>query len=239
MAEDVSVVILPSPLLPARAYESLRAALAEQVADATIAPSDLTPEQGAGDLIARWADLLGPGTVLVPHSNAGYLAPAVRALRGGTQPIVFLDAALPPPTGTTALAPPRFRAVLRDLAGEGRLLPPWTRWWPREDLRDVIPAASFDQLDRECPRLPLSYFDFHLEVPDSWAAAPNAYLAFGDTYGEEFGFAAARSWPRARLEGGHLHFLHDPGEVASRVLDLLGQLPDRGEGSSVGRHQEA
>ena len=55
-------------------------------------------------------------------------------------------------TGGLAGSPGRTRRRIR-------VLPPWTRWWSRDDLAGVIPEDPFDDLDRDCPRLPLSYFD--------------------------------------------------------------------------------
>ena len=50
-----------------------------------------------------------------------------------------MDAALPPETGSTTLASDGFYAHLASLADEHGVLPPWTRWWPRDDLAGVIP----------------------------------------------------------------------------------------------------
>jgi hypothetical protein len=195
-----------------------------QGAEATVAAADLGGGETARDLIERWSQLVGPDTVQVPHSNAGNLAPSVRAADGGNHAIVFVDAALPPVTGSATLVPPAFREYLADLAGEAGVLPPWTQWWRGEDLASVIPDTDFPELDRGCPRLPLSYFDLEVAVPSGWASARNAYLAFGDTYDEELDLVVGRGWPHARIEGGHLHFLHDPDAVAARILALLGHL---------------
>jgi hypothetical protein len=219
-----SLLLLPSPLLSAAAYEGLAAALECVGVRAAIAPSHLAADEHADDLVRRWAELITADTVLVPHSNAGYLAPIARAECGGAQPIVFMDAALLRATGTTPLAPPQFRAFLAGLADEEGLLPPWTRWWPRNALEEVIPSRSFDVLDRACPRLPLSYFDSTVTAPAAWAGARAAYLAFGTTYAEELGFAVTQDWPHSRLEGGHLHFMHDPDAVAAQVLGLATDL---------------
>jgi hypothetical protein len=222
--EGSSLLILPSPALPATAYAGLAAALRSGGAEVTVATADLGGGETASDLLVRWSQLVGPDTVLVPHSNAGNLAPSVRAAGGGSQAIVFMDAALPPVTGSATLVPTAFREFLADLAGEAGVLPPWTQWWRREDLASVVPGADLAEIDRRCPRLPLSYFDFEITVPSGWVSASNAYLAFGDTYDEEFDLVVGRGWPHARIEGGHLHFLHDPDAVAARILTLVSQL---------------
>ncbi|MBK8436571.1 MAG: hypothetical protein IPM90_12200 [Austwickia sp.] len=40
------------------------------------------------------------------------------------------------------------------------------------------------------------------------------------TYAAEQAFARAQNWPLDLLDGGHLHFMHDPAVVADRLLAL-------------------
>jgi hypothetical protein len=65
------------------------------------------------------------------------------------------------------------------------------------------------------------------EVPDAWvkvAGARCAYLAFGDTYAAETARARQAGWPVTVLDGGHLHMLVDPDEVAAAIVGLLAYL---------------
>ncbi|MFV0457656.1 MAG: hypothetical protein ACK5MT_02620 [Actinomycetales bacterium] len=139
-----------------------------------------------------------------------------------------MDAALPPEAGSTAVAAEGSRAQLTALADEQGVLPPWTRWWSRDDLVSVIPEELFNELDRNCPRLPLRYFDGHVSPPPGWATRPCAFLAFGNTYAREQVFSRAHGWPVADLDGGHLHFLHDPVTVAQHVLALDDAMTPKG-----------
>lgn len=223
-----AALLLPSPLLPGHVMDDLAASLGRAGLPATVAAPGLAPGEGPPDLVARWARLVRAGTVLVAHSNAGYLAPHVRSAAGTGGPVVFVDAALPPASGTHRLAPPAFRTWLGELAeraGDDDLLPPWTRWWPREDLEQALPAGRFDDLDPTCPRLPLTWFDTTLTAPPGWAAEANAYLAFGTTYADERAFASRHGWPVADLDGGHLHLLAEPDAVAGAVVALVAHLP--------------
>lgn len=217
-------VILPSPLLPAIAYDGLAKALESKGARARVVGEELADGEGGADLIARWATQVGPATWLLAHSNAGFLAPAVRHLAGGRHAIVFMDAALAPAGGATTLARGGFLDHLVTLADSSGVLPPWTRWWPRADLAEVVPPDLYDELDRRCPRLPLSYFETPVDVPTGWLGEPNAYLAFGDTYRDEVTVARREGWPTRHIPGGHLHFLHDPGAVADAALQLVARL---------------
>ncbi|WP_289020085.1 hypothetical protein [uncultured Ornithinimicrobium sp.] len=219
------LLLLPSPLLPVSAYDGLAATLQQTGADVRLAllPKDDVPH--AKTLVRTWSAMVGPGTTLIAHSNAGYLAPSVRDRAGTNARVIFMDAALPPESGPTCLAPSQFRDHLSSLAGDDGLLPPWTRWWSREDLDGVIPADDFDHLDRDCPRLPLSYFDAQLVAPQGWVEAPNAYLAFDTTYARELTLAQERGWPHTVTRGGHLHFLLEPVTVAAKILHLIERLP--------------
>lgn len=219
-----AALLLPSPLLPGAVLDPLADALRGLGLAATVAPAELGPGEGATDLVRRWSALVGPDTVLVAHSNAGYLAPLVRAAAGSAAPVVLVDAALPPVEGPYALAPAAFRAWLGELAdAEGRL-PPWTRWWPRADLDTVLPADRFDAVDAACPRLGLAYFDTVLTAPPGWVTLPQAYLALGDTYADERAFAERHGWPVTTLEGSHLAFVTGPDDVAAAVAGLVARL---------------
>lgn len=215
-----AVAILPSPLLGVTAYAALRDVFVSAGHDATVL-SGIRPGESAADLASRWAVEADRSSLLVAHSNAGLLAPLVRAALTAPTFVVFMDAALPSAAGPTALAPAPFRELLGGLVADDGLLPPWTRWWPRADVMDVVPADRFDQLDASCPRLPLSYFDELITAPDGWVDDSNAYLAFADTYAEELRFARDHSWRTLRLTGGHLHFVRDPVGVAEAVMRLV------------------
>ncbi|WP_299519520.1 hypothetical protein [uncultured Serinicoccus sp.] len=144
----VSFLLLPSPLLPASTYAGLASALEQAGAEVVVAPVEAGPGLDPHALVREWAGLVEPGATVLAHSNAGYLAPATRAAArsAGRDPrdVVFVDAALPPEAGSAPLAPARFREHLAGLAGADGLLPPWTRWWPREVVDQVVPADRFD-----------------------------------------------------------------------------------------------
>ena len=88
----------------------------------------------------------------------------------------------------------------------------------------VADTAARAAVEAEQPRMPLAYFTAEVDVPDGWADRPSAYLAFGDTYAEEIGFALACGWPVATLPGRHLHQLVAPAEVAAAITALRDQV---------------
>lgn len=216
------LLVLPSPFLGPAPYEPVVAALSSAGYAASVADSPAAPV--AEDLLTAWAAVardLGE-VVLVPHSNAGYLAPALAAAAGAV-PVVFVDAALPAPGGgATRLAPPAFREQLRGLAGPDGRLPRWTRWWPRRDVAAVLPEPFLGRVDAVLPEVPVAYLDGTVDVPSGWPAGRCAYLAFGSTYAEEWTLAADHRWPRRRLErAGHLHPVVEPAETAAAVVALV------------------
>ncbi|TWP32366.1 hypothetical protein [Leekyejoonella antrihumi] len=77
------------------------------------------------------------------------------------------------------------------------------------------------RIEREQSRLPLSYFEDQLVVPDGWDDLAGAYLAFGETYSHERDAAEHRHWPVTTVAGDHLHLVNDPTQVATVVSDLL------------------
>jgi hypothetical protein len=220
-----TVTVLPSPFLPGAAYRSLVAEFTRRGVRATLADPTLGPGADPATLVERWSRATHDADALLAHSNAGLLAPLVRSRADVGHRVVFMDAALLPDEGSAALAPPGLRAMLAGRADPDGLLPAWTRWWEAGTLTDVIPADLLDEIDRSCPRLPLSYLDHVVQAPSGWTGLDNAYLAFGDTYAVEHRRARRHGWPTAAVAGGHLYFLHEPDRVVTTVLDLVGCSP--------------
>ena len=220
-----SAVLLPSPLLPARAYAPLGDALGRRgwgVAVAAVPRAPDGPEPVAAAfreaVTAHGADLV------LAHSNAGRYAVAA----AGDAPVVHVDAALPPEHGVATLAPEGLLEHLAGMADADGLLPPWTRWWPDDDIATVVPDAKvLAEIRADEQRMPLAYFRARLGAPEGWQQHPQAYLALGSTYAQETALAQRLGWPTSVLEGAlHLHHLVDPDAVAAELLDLAAALGD-------------
>ncbi|HEV2887944.1 MAG TPA: hypothetical protein VGX49_13605 [Jatrophihabitans sp.] len=220
------LVLLPSPLLPAAVWRPV----AQRLAGAgwpVVELADAQPPRTAADVLTGFLRAVPPDrdAILIPHSNAGLYVPCVaaeRRIRG----YVFVDAALPPPTGSVRMAPDRFYDFLAGLAGQDGLLPPWTQWWQDDDLDGLFPSTEVrTQVERGQQRIPLSYFAGSLPVPPGWDERPGAYLSFGQTYQAERMAATARGWPTTVLDGRHLHQLVDPERVATEIQALIQALP--------------
>jgi pimeloyl-ACP methyl ester carboxylesterase len=161
--------------------------------------------------------------VLVGHSGAGSLLPAIaQSAPGRVAAIAFVDAFLPPPMGTARLVPAEFADELSALA-TGDVLPPWSTWFGEGPMRDLVPDADRRaRLEREMPRLPLSVRDTELPVPAGWDRRPCAYLLLSaEPYAASAADARARGWPTAEVHGGkHLDLVRRPAAVATALLDL-------------------
>lgn len=225
-----TVVLLHSPLVGPSTWQPVAAVLRRH--GRAVAVPDLRHVAAAEPpywpaAVDAAVTAVGPGgsdVVLVPHSNAGLLAPAVAhrlAGLGHAVRYVFVDAALPGPGPDAALAPPDLLAMLEGMA-DGGLLPRWTDWWDPGDVAALLPAAHLRAIVEDQPRLPLDYFRRRVLLPPGWADRPGAYLRFSSAYEEEADRADALGWPVRHLPGGHLHAVADPDAVGRAVLDLSG-----------------
>ncbi len=181
-------------------------------------------------LAARVAEVVradrpaGP-LVLIGHSGAGALLPAVAAACPSVvEAAVLVDAILPHPGASWFdTAPPALREHLRNLATDG-WLPPWDQWFPPGTLDlllpDPDPRARFVA---ELPRLPVAYFEERAPVvPDQ--ARQHAYLQLSEAYQDVADEAERRGWPTLREAVDHLAMLTRPESVVSQLGRLIGRL---------------
>ncbi len=185
--------------------------------------------RGQADLVAV-AVKRGP-IVLVAHSGAGPLLPLI-AHRLAQQNVavtgsVFVDAGLPHPrqSALDVLAPPAAEQ-LREMTVEG-WLPPWTSWWPAEQMRAVLPDEQLRSLLVEsCPRLPASLFTEVLPTVSEQELGACSYIRLSSVYDAFADQAEQASWPVRRLEGHHLGILTSPTDVADNLQDVAGTAGD-------------
>jgi hypothetical protein len=214
--------LLPSPLTGPASWHQVAHLLTSRGARVVEVPLPEGAPRTGEDVLA-WCSAAIPGdedVVLVPHSNAGLYVPAL-TMRRRIAGYVFVDAVLPASAGQVPMIPaPRYDIIAAKADADG-ILPPWTAWWD-EDISSLFPSAAVrERVEREQPRLPLSYFAEPMTIPAGWDTRPGAYLAFGETYAEEVTDATARGWPVRTLAGDHLHMLIDPAQVAAEISALL------------------
>lgn len=239
-------LLLHSPLVGPATWSLVAQALGQR-GERAIVPELRSGDQGLDDpphwpLHARAVASAVEGAlgksplVLVAHSGAGPLLPAVRqALGNPVAAYLFVDAGLPR-DGLSRLdlfedseAVRMFRASAR-----GGLLPPWTS----EDLREAIPDEGVrDRFVAELRPLALSVYEETLPVFERWPDAPCGYLRFGanPAYDAPATEAEGAGWPVMRLPGEHFHMLVDPHGVADALVWLTELVSRANAGSGGGK----
>jgi pimeloyl-ACP methyl ester carboxylesterase len=199
-----AMVLVHSPLVGPTTWEPVATELLAR-GIAAVVPSLTAASRHWPAVVARVVQAVPPGfreVVLIGHSGAGVLLPAIADRLGGrVRAAVLVDAAVPHASGATPVVDASFRAHLERLA-IGGLLPPWPAWWGDEAMVALVPDSELrERVVAECPRLALSDLDQEVPVPSSWAAVPCAYLRFSPSYEAQLAEAHARRWPVAELPG--------------------------------------
>jgi hypothetical protein len=116
--------------------------------------------------------------------------------------------------------------ALRALASGG-VLPRWSSWFGEDAMRELVADERLRAaLEREMPRLPLSYFEANVPLPDGWDADPCAYLLLSpEPYGGSAADARGRGWPAIEIQGAHhLAIATAPIAVTDALLALEREL---------------
>ena len=189
-------------------------------------PSSSVPYwQQQAESAARSLRALPPGGpfILIGHSGAGSLLPAIRqALGGPVAGYVFVDAGLPVEGQSRLATFGDSQASFRQYLETGGRFPAWTT----ADLQEIVPdAALAEQLAADQRPRALPFWEEPIPVFSGWPDAPGAYLLLTETYRRDAGRARAMGWPSRELPGGHFDMLVKPQAVADALLDLIGQWP--------------
>ena len=161
--------------------------------------------------------------VMIAHSAAGVLLPAIAEFVGGrTRGAVFVDAMLPQPGRSWFDTAQRgSEAQLRGLA-VGGFLPPYHEWFAPGALEDLVPdPAVRRRLAAESPRLPVAYFEEpapRVRFADSVSCA---FLRLGAPFDRAAQKADRLGWWVARRQWDHLRMLSDPAAVADLIAQAI------------------
>jgi len=220
-----SFVLVHSPLVGPQSWGAVGTALIRRGQRVHVA--DLTGSLALGPpYLPRMAEAVSTlatgAAILVGHSAAGPVLPALGQALGGAEGYVFVDARLPHP-GRSWLdrAPLEQAEQLRGMEHAG-WLPPWSTWWGANELAELLPdPGDRDRFAAGCPRLPMALFEeVYPEVP-GWPDAPCAYLLLSDAYREWAEDARSYGWPVIELPSHHLGLLTNPDLIATSLLDLV------------------
>lgn len=164
----------------------------------------------------------GRPLVLVGHSGAGPLLPAIRqAAERDVALYVFVDAGIPV-DGVSRLD------LLRDELPEAamaldRMLEAGGRYpsWRDEDLAEILfDSGARQRVLAEMQPRGRTFWTEPLPVFSGWPDAPCAYVQFSDGYAVPSNRARREGWLHRRVNGGHFHMMVDPESVAELLLDI-------------------
>lgn len=161
--------------------------------------------------------------VLVAHSGAGPLLPAIRhSIPHLVGAYVFVDAGIPR-HGATRLdlmkdEDPEWAADFRKELERGGLFPTWSS----DDLREILPDESLRrQMVAELRPRRLDFFTEPIPVFTGWPDAPCVYIQFSPAYERPAAQARREGWITEEIWAGHFHMLVDPGMVTDRIVDAV------------------
>lgn len=164
--------------------------------------------------------------ILVAHSGAGPLLPAVRQFT--TNPIkayVFVDAGIPR-NGASRLdlmksEDPEWAEQFQDQLERGDRFPNWSS----DDLREIIPDEILrEKMVSEIQPRALDFFTEPIPVFDGWPDAPCVYIQFSSPYEKSADQARQSGWQTYKLEAGHFHMLVDAPIVTNLIVEGVNKL---------------
>lgn len=165
--------------------------------------------------------------ILIAHSGAGSLLPAIRLfIPNPVYAYVFVDAGIPRDGAT------RLDLMKLQDAGWGSdfelQLVHGDRFptWSMDDLQEVIPDTELrSQMVAELHSRGLDFFSEPLPIFDGWPDAPCIYIQFSESYIWDAAQARQFGWPTYKVEAGHFHMLVEPKTVTQLILDAVHNLP--------------
>jgi hypothetical protein len=189
-------------------------------------PSSSTPfwKQHAGAV----AQFLSPlprdmSVILVAHSGAGPLLPAIRqAIPNPVQAYVFVDAGIPR-NGASRLdlmrsEDPEWANQFASDLHQGGSFPTWSF----EDLKEAIPDETLRrQMVSEIRPRGVSFFTEPIPVFAGWPDAPCVYIRFSPAYDRAATQAKAADWLVYEMDAGHFHMLVSPVAVTDIIINSV------------------
>lgn len=172
---------------------------------------------------AAAVDDIAETVILIGHSAAGALLPAVaEAVGGRTRGAVFVDA-MPPQPGRSWFdtAPPGLESQMRGLADDG-VLPPYDEWFPPGTLAELVPdPVRRERLVAETPRLPVAYFDEPAPPTRFAESVACAFVRLGAPFDAAADKAERLGWWVTRRDWDHLRMMSDPAAVADLIAQAI------------------
>ena len=166
-------------------------------------------------------------SILVVHSGAGALAPAIvhHTAASAIAGMVFVDAILPRPgRNWFHTAPSDLADHLLAKVSDGRL-PPWNDWYPHDPIAELVADPDKrKEITAELPRIPVAFLRAPSPAFTEWEGLAKGYVRLGKAYDGEAARASQRGWPVERAMLHHLAIITEPDTVAAMLIDLSARL---------------
>ena len=227
-ARKVTYALIHSPLVGPFAWELVYEVMRSQGFKAIIPPLQDDPKSALPymqqhiEAVARELARIPEkeNIVLVAHSGAGPLLPAIRhSLPHSICAYVFVDAGIPcgglSRLELMKLEDKEWAKQFHEALLNGKQFPTWTD----DDLQEIIPdATARRKLVAEIRPRSLSFFTEPIPVYAGWPDAPCAYIKFSDAYSWDAEQAKQAGWDIYELNAGHFHMLVEPLNVTDLIV---------------------
>lgn len=231
MQENITYALIHSPLVGPFTWQLVCEALIGKGFKAFIPAllddlnSTLPYWQQHADSVARDLAKISSkeSLVLIAHSGAGPLLPAVRQrLTHSICVYVFVDAGIPRDKlsriDLMKLEDSSWADRFHKSLLNGDQFPTWTA----NDLQEIIPDGDTRRkLVAEIHPRSLSFFTEPIPVYDGWPDAPCVYIKFSNSYNWDAMQAKKSGWPVYKMNAGHFHMLVEPLAVADLIIESV------------------
>ena len=161
--------------------------------------------------------------ILVAHSGAGPLLPAIRqGLANRIQAYVFVDAGVPR-AGATRLDLMKSEDLewarqFEESLQRGERFPNWSS----DNLREIVPDDNLrTKLVAEIHPRGLDFFTEPIPVFDGWPDSPCIYIQFSTPYERPAAQARQAGWAFYEFRAGHFHMLVEPKPVTEMIMHAM------------------
>jgi hypothetical protein len=235
--KPVTFVLIHSPLVGPFTWSRVAEALRQRGYEAIVPQlpigdrDELPYWQRHAEAVAATVGTIptGRASVLVAHSGAGMLLPAIRQLL--VQPpngYIFADAGIPE-DGKSRLdmlkleVPEAGEGVAMALQA-GERIPQWQD----DDLSLIVPDAETRRgILAQLQPQGLSFYTEPIPVFEGWPDSPCAYLQFSQGYDYSAWQARALGWPTLNLHTHHFALLTEAPRVTDALLELVATITHR------------
>lgn len=234
--ENLTYVLIHSPLVGPFTWQLVQQVMHEQNLQGIIPklfddPNSTLPywQQHAESIAQSLVQIPSDQKIiLVAHSGAGPLLPAIRQkTTHSIYAYIFVDAGIPR-DGLSRLdlmkledAP--WAEQFHQSLLQGEKFPTWSE----EDLEEIIPdSETRRKLVAEIRPRSLPFFVEPIPVQAGWPDAPCIYIKFSAAYEWDALQAKEAGWPAYSIDVAHFHMLVDPIAVADLLVTSVQNLLD-------------